>query len=418
MQKYDFSQEFQERVLASALRSRSKLKRNLQLLDGGLYDDEVLGAVADSVREFWEKYRELPDRVALEKETMVRVAPGRDPDEYRRIIGRVTSEDGFEPDYYLDHARTFVRSQNIIGALSAARLQAESGELDEVLKTVRQASQGSVSKEPVDWLTGARKRVLQYKSGKLRKNTFPTGFGSLDEVMNGGLGVGELGAVMAPPKRGKSTTLCNIGRGAVMAGHKVLHVTLELSDDIILSKYDSLFLGRTLTSIGKKPKRFMKLVRKLKEKVEDKLKVVQFPTKRLSVDELSGLVSEVSPDVVIVDYADLMLSRRKSEQRRFELIDIWESLRGLAGDCNVAIWTGTQANRMSIGQNLVGIEHAAECFEKIAICDIVLSVCQTQDEADISRLRLYVPASRVSETGVEVQCTCDWKKSSIKEESV
>ncbi len=51
------------------------------------------------------------------------------------------------------------------------------------------------------------------------------------------------------------------------------------------------------------------------------------------------------PDVLIVDYADIMRSSNKYNERRFELELIYQELRNIAIQFNIPVITATQLNR-------------------------------------------------------------------------
>ena len=61
--------------------------------------------------------------------------------------------------------------------------------------------------------------------------------------MDGGLAKGELGVVMAPAGIGKSWMLINIGANAIRQGKTVIHYTLELNDNYVGQRYDSVVTG-------------------------------------------------------------------------------------------------------------------------------------------------------------------------------
>ena len=65
------------------------------------------------------------------------------------------------------------------------------------------------------------------------------GWQDIDDICRGGLGKGELGVVIAPTGAGKSMVLVHLGSQAVKLGKTVVHYTLELSDTVIASRYDS-----------------------------------------------------------------------------------------------------------------------------------------------------------------------------------
>ncbi len=81
------------------------------------------------------------------------------------------------------------------------------------------------------------------------RQTITTGWDVVDDLMDGGLAPGELGVVMAPAGIGKSWLLINIGANAIKAGHTVIHYTLELNENYVGQRYDSVLTGINAQSL-------------------------------------------------------------------------------------------------------------------------------------------------------------------------
>ena len=59
----------------------------------------------------------------------------------------------------------------------------------------------------------------------------------------------ELGVVIAPTGAGKSMVLVHLGTQALKEGKTVVHYTLELSDTVVGSRYDSCMTGIPLNDL-------------------------------------------------------------------------------------------------------------------------------------------------------------------------
>ena len=73
------------------------------------------------------------------------------------------------------------------------------------------------------------------------RSTCPTGIKHLDQkdVLNGGLGRGEIGVVVANTGVGKSHYLVSMGAEALRRGKNVVHYTFELTETAVGIRYDS-----------------------------------------------------------------------------------------------------------------------------------------------------------------------------------
>mgnify|MGYP003636398510 CR=1 FL=1 len=55
---------------------------------------------------------------------------------------------------------------------------------------------------------------------------------------------------------------------------------------------------------------------------------------------------------------------------RHELGNIYEELRGLAGELEVPVWTASQSNRSSASEDIIEADKIAESYSKIMIVPI------------------------------------------------
>ena len=75
----------------------------------------------------------------------------------------------------------------------------------------------------------------------VKRDTVPTDWSPINDLMDGGLGPGELGVVVAPSGVGKTWILTALGASAVRQGLSVVHYTMELSENYVGPEYDTVF---------------------------------------------------------------------------------------------------------------------------------------------------------------------------------
>ena len=139
------------------------------------------------------------------------------------------------------------------------------------------------------------------------RTTIPTGWDIIDEVMDGGLGAGELGVIVAPAGIGKTWCLQALAAHLVREGKTVVHYTLELNESYVGLRYDTVFSGTPTANI----KFYQEDVQKVIDGLKGKLIIKYYPTRSATVNTLSAHlkqmeIQEIKPDAVIVDYADIL----------------------------------------------------------------------------------------------------------------
>ncbi|ENO3913743.1 hypothetical protein ACBF42_005399, partial [Escherichia coli] len=79
------------------------------------------------------------------------------------------------------------------------------------------------------------------------------------------------------------------------------------------------------------------------------------------------------PDMVVVDYADLMRASYDLRDDRANIRSIYTDLRALYDKHNVAGITASQTNREGGASEVATMMHAADNIEKVRIADLVIT---------------------------------------------
>jgi len=289
----------------------------------------------------------------------------------------------------------FCKNQVMKNAIMDSVDLIEVGQYDQIKKIVDEAMKAGSDRDlGHEYIEGIEERLT-----KSARDTIKTGWDPVDEVMDGGLGKGELGVVVAPAGIGKTWCLQNIGAAAVKEGLSVVHYTLELNQNYVGLRYDTVFSGITTASI----KYYQDEIKKKISQLKGTLLIKYFPTKSATVQTLSSHLKQIELsgldiDLVIVDYADIL--RGIGTEKRHVLENIYEDLRGLAGEVEVPIWTASQANRSSLEEEIIDATKVAEAYSKVMIADFVISVSRKVEDKIANTSRFHVIKNRFGIDGI------------------
>jgi len=414
---YTFDPNFQQHILASFLQDKKFLSSNLEILNPEYFSEDILQGIAECVRDFFEEHKDTPSKEVLLNEIKHYVSPGRKTHEYTEEIEAIFEKLGVNTEYYQNKSVEFAKTRALNVALTESLRRLEQGELDSVgmlVKDAMKVGEGFEHSKFYDYFNTLKERAITYLKFKTEVNPegrIPTGFSLLDERIQGGLGRGETGIIVAPPKHGKTTALINLAIHALSLKLTVLYITLDLRKATISSKFDSYLYGNTLDEIKKKPKSFYE---KVKEKIKGRLIIVEYPTKSLTVPKLQSIIEEIHPDVVFVDYVSVMRSLHRRGEKRFELTDLHEGMRNVAGELNVPIWSAHQSNKPGFESKIIDLSHLAEDFNIGAIHDVLISVNQSNEERRMGKVRLYIMGNRLGASEDIIECDANWGISQIK----
>lgn len=209
-----------------------------------------------------------------------------------------------------------------------------------------------------------------------------TGWKDVDDALFGGYSRKELLLVSANSGGGKSITMSNIALHAMCSGLKVLYVSLELAEDIVAQRFDTMFTG---ISRREWKSHINEIVTGVQIAADNSkmgvLDIIQFPSGTTSneirayLDEFY-LFHQVMPDVLVLDYLDKM-----GPNQKINVSDVWnkdklcsEQLRDIGVDHNMAIVTASQLNRDAIKASTHDHTHIAGGISKINECDIYWSI--------------------------------------------
>ena len=349
-------------------------------------------------------YRSLPSDDQILEEVKGLKSANELLSDYRDELLAVNSVDeksiGNE-EYYLDLVEEFAKEQALKDAIIKSLDLLKHKKFGEIEAEFRSAL--TISRDVdlgTDYFTNVEERWERINSSSLDIQ-YQTPFPTINEQLEGGMCAKELAMVVAPPGVGKSLFLANQGARSILDGKNVLYISLEMAEDRVAQRFDSIFTRirqKELSGkVGTLRTRLDEISTTFKE--HGKLKIKEFPTKRLTIAALRAYLNQLQnyedfvPDILIIDYLELLTTEvglaEYSAQERLA-----QELRGVAVENNILVWTATQTNREGRKVNIITDAELADSYGKIRVCDLVFSINQTEQEFDESKARLYVMKSR------------------------
>jgi replicative DNA helicase len=180
---------------------------------------------------------------------------------------------------------------------------------------------------------------------------------------------------------------------------KVIHYTLELSADDVAERYDASFAKIPIRDLLDREADLARTMEKLGQRMGNSLIIKEYPTKSASVSTIRSHIQQCLavgfvPDMIIVDYLDLLKSDFRRKEKREELSDIAEALRGLAGEIGIPCWSATQSRRGAISKEIHDEEDVSEDIGKMNISDLVITINQTKEQYGDGIMKLLVAKNR------------------------
>jgi|TARA_R110000824_G_scaffold171_1_gene625 hypothetical protein len=397
-----FGTSFQSKIIASLLSDIKFIQTISDILNPSMFDSDSNKWLVKSVVDYYYEYKKQPTLEVIKykiDEIDDGVLKSGVVDKLREVWKNIEATD---LEFVQSETLDFCKNQTLKSAILDSVDLLENKDYDGIKSIIDEAMKAGTTRDlGHDYITSLEDRLAE--SARV---TVKTPWDVINEVMDGGLGAGELGVIVAPAGIGKSWTLQAIGASTIKENKTVVHYTLELNENYVGLRYDSIFSGVTTSNI----KYYKDEVTNKISKLPGKLLIKYFPTKAASVQTLASHlkqieISGVNIDMVVVDYADILMPTGNFKEKRHALGNIYEDLRGLAGELEIPIWTASQANRSALEEDVIGADKVAEDYSKVMTADFVMSMSRKVEDKIANTGRFHVIKNRFGIDGITYPAT-------------
>jgi replicative DNA helicase len=395
-----FGKSFQEKLVQSMFYDRSFFDQMSDVFDPYFLEVKYLRLFYERLANYRQKFEKHPSVeimasiIKTEMEEESEVLQKQVKDYFARIVATSQVED---EEYVKVTALDFCKKQKLKEAIMKSVGLLKTSSFDQISEVINQAMKlGLDNDHGYDYLIDFEERFL-----KRSRNPMTTGWKIIDDITKGGLGRGELGVVIAPTGAGKSMALVHLGAQAIKEGKNVVYYTLELQDTVVASRFDSCITSVKLQDLHS----FKDLIYDQVKELEGKLIVKEYPTKSANVNKLKQHLEKLrrsgfEPDLICVDYGDLLQPISSYKEKRIELETIYEDLRGMAQEFECPVWTASQTNRSGLNAEVVTMESISEAFNKCFVADLIFTLSRTITDKNNNTGRIFVAKNRNGPDGI------------------
>lgn len=310
-----------------------------------------------------------------------------------------------EEEYIKDKVDVFVRTQAVKGALVEGVTLAKEGSWDELVGVMQDAVAAGInlSDTGYDYLASVEDRVFD-RANKRTRRKIPTGVPELDALTYGGIKNSQMGMVVGGTGRGKSIFLQWLARTALLLNKKVVYFTFELSVDDISDRFDSMFSVVRPQELNDYQEDVLRSITALHSTYGKSLIIQHYPADTATINTIKDFCRRLSqsgivPDLVIIDYLDLMRPHRTYGDVHAEIDAITKGIVGFAAEFDTSVWTATQMNRAGMVSDTPDEAGMAGYVGKQYHADMVLWMAQSKEEREDELMRLWISKNRNGRTG-------------------
>ncbi len=393
-----YGQSFQTKVLSSLIVDVRLLDTLSEIIHPKFFESESNKWIADEIISYYGDYKKSPTLDVFKSEVSKLDDRGFQKSVVEQLKSVFIKVGDSDLDYVKKEFSNFCINQNLKQAIVSSVDLLKAGNYDRIKDLVDKAMKVGIDTDlGHDYLLDFEERTTE-----INRNSVSTGWSCIDDVMDGGLGPGELGVAVAPSGVGKTWVLCALGAAAVRAGLNVVHYSLELSEHYVGQRYDTVFTQIPSTDVKQKKEIVLDKISRLK----GKLLIKYYPPKGISPKAIESHIEKMTaagnkPDLIIIDYADLLLSHtNKSDSTYGEQGGVYIELRGISGELAIPIWTASQTNRSAIDSEVIEADKIADSYAKVMNADFIMSISRKSKDKLNNTARFHIMKNRFGPDGI------------------
>jgi len=429
--KFDIDESLEFQIIRNILSNRSFLVSVIEHLHPEFFENSTAKIAANVIKDYFTKYSDAPGFDIIKEEAKKFLTPKDDVSLFESELENIKNLNVENEEYIktkvLEHCQFIALKKAVLHSadLLTDRPDDYKHKISEHIKNALSISEQT--NLGLNYFINPENRIIN----ELRyKKYIKTGVNSLDRVTNGGWSVEDttLTIIVAPTGLGKSILLCKFGSIAILHGHKVVHITHELSESRTAARYDAL-----LTKIGMSQRlsRNEELVKKLgvvkSMSGGNNLRIKEFATKTCNTNQIRAYIEKLKqiesfePEIIINDYMDLMVANFNafSEDDYRSQKRISEELRALAQELQIPIITASQTNRGGANKGaekeIIGGSDIADSYGKAFTSDLLITINQTFKEKLENKINLYIAKYRNGPSGLLIPLNISYEMMNIYE---
>lgn len=402
-------EDFQYKLVHEFMDNHTFFEDLNPIIDQNMFTDPNLKTIVGVMKNYYEKYGNVPfyDNVGIELRDLSRSE--KEKETYLAVLDKIKTISSSGVESTREKAEKFFRQQNIVRTANEILKIAEKGDDNEYDRCVGLLNDAMTVGIHNDFGEGLFDHINETLSDDYRV-PIPTGIKKIDEVLEGGLGKGELGVIIGPTSFGKTSLTTAMASHAAENGFKVLQIVFEDRIKQIQRKHIGRITGIEARDLSKPDN--IELVKEQLEKYDKKeelaknLRIVKFPSGEKTARQIKRFIQKLintgfKPDLVIVDYFECLeheadKSTSNEYEREGKTMRMFEAM---AGELDIAFWIPSQGTKDSINLELVTMDKIGGSVKKAQIAHVIMSIARTVEDISENKATIAILKNRAGKSG-------------------
>ena len=410
---------FESILLYNALCDSDYLSSIISYIDSSLFNDKHIGKIVQNISQFFNERGSIPTLLEIK----ARLSSEEDKKSLQEIKIKLSNIQGpFNKEELIQNTEKFLKERFIYKTILnvAEKFSDNSFAIEDALVDFEKAYNIALKENLGHWYFDDVDRHI--KELTTVYNPIPTGWKFLDDRIEGGLFPKTLTIFAGQVNVGKSIVLGNIATNMLLAGKNVLLISLEMSE--------FMYAKRISTQLTQIPHNDLKVfsnelreqLNHIKNNINSKLVIKEYPPKTVTVRQIDSFITKLKhkgfhPDIIVVDYINLIQPIAKNLNSYAEVKEIAEHLRALAFKYNLPVVSATQLNRGNFNTSSPGMEGIAESIALAATADLICSLWREEEDIELGILNMGIQKNRFGPNFGSSAFKCNFNTLTLKETS-
>ena len=388
-------------ILKNLIYNEEYTRKVMPFIQPEYFSDNTEKIVFGEIKEFVEKYKNLPTHEALvinftESKTLTEEQVRGSIEILNQL--HKNKDEPTEQQWLTEQTEKFCQDKAIYNAIMDAvqildsKTNKAKGEIPKILSDALGVSfDRNVGH---DYISDYESRYDFYHR---KEERIPFDLDFFNKITKGGLPNKTLNIALAGTGVGKSLFMCHVAAGCISQGYDVLYITMEMAEEKIAERIDANLLNIRLDDLHIISKdEYTKKFQSLQNKTHGRLIIKEYPTASAGSMHFRSLLNELQlkksfrPKIIFIDYLNICCSSRLkpgSNVNSYTYIKaIAEELRGLAVEFNVPIVSATQTTRSGYSNSDVDLTDTSESFGLPATADFMFALINTEELEQLNQI--------------------------------
>lgn len=203
---------------------------------------------------------------------------------------------------------------------------------------------------------------------------------------------------------GKSLAMAQSALYSYLQGYNVVYITLELSEERVGVRMDVSATGVPTPNLLHNHQEAKNFYQNLQNK-NNEIYIKEFPTGAITTEYIEEylfmleLHDNFKPDIVFVDYGDILLPKKAYGDLYRDGGGVFENLRGMAQTLNISVVSATQINRSAMNIRAEDLNEGtiADSWKKMMISDTIIALVSVPEQRARGELDMKIMKNRSGE---------------------